>query len=236
MLTTPPPDEIPGESLPRAVQRLALAWLCLVVLSFGMLLEYTVTGGVAAEAPRTWPRDAHLERREGRPTLLVFIHPRCPCSRATLHELAWLAGRVGTRVVTQVMFLLPKGRDMDWAETDLWRRVGEIDGVERRIDAGGALAARFGAHTSGQALLYDSAGQLRFAGGLTPTRGHQGDSVGRQAVLALAGGEAVPSAHARVFGCPLRAGGPTGTCPSLVERAERTLVGVATCGLVGEGR
>ncbi len=68
----------------------------------------------------------------------------------------------------------------------------------------GDEARRFGAATSGHVMLYDAAGRLHFSGGITPARGHEGDSLGRDAVIDLI--EAYRSAGRRcspVFGCPL---------------------------------
>jgi len=65
-------------------------------------------------------------------------------------------------------------------------------------------------------LLYDAAGALRFSGGITAARGHEGDSMGAAAILSLlsAASPAVTAAlapearqtalrAAPVFGCPL---------------------------------
>jgi hypothetical protein len=57
--------------------------------------------------------------------------------------------------------------------------------------------------TSGAVLLYSSDGKLLFQGGITPARGHQGDSFGRQRILALLDGDAPDRRDAPVFGCAL---------------------------------
>jgi hypothetical protein len=69
-------------------------------------------------------------------------------------------------------------------------------------DHAGMESARFGATTSGHAVLFDRAGRKLFDGGITPSRGHQGDSEGLRAIeLRLAGIHA--SARTDVYGCPL---------------------------------
>ena len=50
-------------------------------------------------------------------------------------------------------------------------------------DISGDEARRFGAATSGEALLYSPSGKLLFHGGITPSRGHEGGSVGRDALV-----------------------------------------------------
>jgi len=54
-------------------------------------------------------------------------------------------------------------------------------------------------------LLYDPEGQLAFAGGLTPDRGHLGDSPGRQRILSLVKTGTADAKQSLVFGCSLGA-------------------------------
>ena len=51
-----------------------------------------------------------------------------------------------------------------------------------------ARRARFGSATSGQTLLYDGDGALRFSGGITGSRSHAGDNAGRRSLVALLNG------------------------------------------------
>ncbi len=103
----------------------------------------------------------------------------------------------------QVVFFRPKSASPGWEQTRLWHEAAAIPGVCVGVDPGGVEARRFGAATSGHVFLYDVAGRLRFCGGITPSRGHEGDNPGRDAILArLLGGEA-GTEPALVFGCPL---------------------------------
>ena len=207
-------------------QRLALAlaaWSLVVVAGFGLLLEYSVTGGAPAQAPARWPEGTGIPRLVGSPRLVLFAHPRCPCTRAMLAELARLATEVGPRFTAAIQFYVPAGRAPRWAHTDLWRLATGIPGAQVSVDVGGVEAERFGAATSGQLLVYGARGELRFAGGLTPSRGHEGESIGKQAVAAMFLGEQPPAPRGRVFGCPLS---PTPTTPSSrLEAAERRWAG-----------
>ena len=67
----------------------------------------------------------------------------------------------------------------------------------------GTEARRFGVSTSGQTLLYDNAGALLFAGGITGARAHQGDNDGRRSIVALLNRETPARTATNVFGCSL---------------------------------
>jgi hypothetical protein len=92
-----------------------------------------------------------------------------------------------------------------WERTPLWNRVAAIPGVAVQTDSGGVEAARFGSWTSGQILLYDAAGRLRFSGGITGSRGMAGDNAGADALLAQIASDAgsAPLAGSSVYGCEL---------------------------------
>ena len=110
------------------------------------------------------------------------------------------------RLDAVVVLVQPPGVPAEWSRTELWATAiadGELRVVE---DAGAAGARDFRAQTSGQVLVYDQAGALRFVGGITPGRGHLGDSVGRAKILELLDGGATGSVmRCATFGCALEA-------------------------------
>jgi hypothetical protein len=85
----------------------------------------------------------------------------------------------------------------------LWQTAASIPGVEVAADQGGAMAARFGATTSGQAVLFSPAGDQLFSGGITGARGHQGENRGRNSVVAMVLGRPADTNQTPVFGCSL---------------------------------
>ncbi|WXH29168.1 hypothetical protein WA016_03116 [Myxococcus stipitatus] len=184
---------------------LGLLWLAAVGVGFALLTRHSLTPGATHEAPAQWPQAAHPPRAEGRPTLVMLAHPRCPCTRASLGELAVVMEHARGQLDARVLFLRPEGTSGDWTQGPLWRAAAGIPGVRVLADEGGTQARLFGAVTSGHSLLYDAQGRLRFSGGLTVARGHRGDNPGRDAVEALlreAGGSGGTSQHA-VYGCAL---------------------------------
>jgi len=111
--------------------------------------------------------------------------------------------RAGDRLTADVLFVTPPGASGGWEATDLWRGAAAIPGVTVVDDLDGVEARRFGALTSGQVLLYDAGGQLRFSGGITPARGHAGDNAGRSAIVALVESASSAPVETPVFGCSL---------------------------------
>jgi hypothetical protein len=110
--------------------------------------------------------------------LLMFVHPHCPCTRASIAELERLFAQISTPLQVQVIFVKPVGSAPDWTKTDLWRSAASIQGVKIYTDDDGVEAHRFHARTSGLTLLYSPDGELKFQGGITVARGHAGDNPG----------------------------------------------------------
>jgi hypothetical protein len=143
-----------------------------------------------------------IARADHGQTLMMFLHPRCPCSRASLRELDRLLGAAPKALTAIVVMIEPPGAGQGWAETDLLASAKAIAGVRVIVDERGQIAERFGARTSGEVGLYDEQGRLLFQGGITPARGHEGDSLGREAILLLVRHQPAGSCSP-AFGCPL---------------------------------
>jgi hypothetical protein len=185
-------------------------WIPAVYYGARIMLTYSTTPGRPAEPLREWPASSSVERNKQHYTLLLFAHPQCGCTRATLGELALLMAHTGGQLDATVFFYLPAGEAGSWARTDLWQTASAIPGVRAFEDRDGGMAQRFGALTSGQTLLYSPSGRLLFHGGITAFRGHSGDNAGRSAITGLVRGE-IPLRSSfplvtKVFGCSLRGG------------------------------
>jgi hypothetical protein len=189
------------------------AWLVLwgvIALWFGaaatgmfLLWRYKATPGETASAPGRWPEASIIKRSSGKPTLVMLAHPHCPCTRASMEELAALMTRFHDKVDAYVLFLKPEGVDEGWDKTGLWDRAGQIAGVTPVRDQGGAEAARFGAKVSGQTVLYAADGRLLYSGGITGSRGHVGDNVGTRRIASLIDSGTADRASGPVYGCSL---------------------------------
>lgn len=181
------------------------AWLLAVCGGLAFLASHANRPGAVGVVPSTWPAGSRLERATDRATLVVGLHPGCPCSRATVEELDRLMARGHERVTVHALVLKPSGFAERWEETDVWRALAAIPGVRLHRDVDGVESDRFGAATSGQVALYDADGRLAFSGGITASRGHVGDNAGAEAIGALLDGAPRVAAlrQTPVFGCAL---------------------------------
>ena len=178
-------------------------WLAAICFGSFALLRYQNRPGETNTALSGWPAQTKLPLNANLPTLILFAHPHCPCTRATLGELALLVARCSKKVATTVIFTKPADVDDNWVETDLSRSAEAIPGVTVLRDDSGVEAHRFGAVTSGEVMLYARDGKLLFHGGITDARGHAGDNEGRTAIALLLEGKRCNTTTTRVFGCRL---------------------------------
>jgi hypothetical protein len=178
-------------------------WLVAVGAGLHVLWSYENAPGVSANPPIFWPAASDIRREKNRWTLVMLIHPQCPCSQATIRELALIMAHSQRTLTANVLFLRPAKFSEDWEKTNLWWSAASIPGVNVIIDRQGTEARHFNATTSGQTILYDAEGQLQFSGGITASRGHSGDNAGRAAIVSLVNARATDQKDSFVFGCPL---------------------------------
>jgi hypothetical protein len=190
--------------LHRSVAGLLGAWGLAVTIGMLLMGAHAASPGDAGSVPARWPAGGAVRLDGRRPTLLIFLHPRCPCSRASLDELAIILDRCGDRVSAHAVVFRPRPEREHWPPSPIDAALAEIPGPAVHPDRGGDEARRFGVATSGHVLLYDTRGDLVFSGGITPGRGERGDSVGRAALLGRITGERRESPEPPVFGCSLR--------------------------------
>src|SRR5688572_8896975 len=180
-----------------------ISWVALVSTGLWLLWGYENTPGIAAEAPRQWPIESRMRPDTHHPTLVMLAHPHCPCTRASIGELASIMAHSQGRLRAYVLFIKPEGTSKNWEATDLWRSAANIPGVEVVPDSDGIEARLFRAATSGQTVLYDPGGRLLFSGGITQSRGHFGDNAGQASIVSLVNSETPNQTETSVFGCPL---------------------------------
>ena len=185
---------------------LVAGWATAVGAGTWFLWSYANRPGPSGPSPITWPGESALRLDPGRPTLVIFLHPQCPCSRASVDELDRLLARAAIRPSTKAVFVRPLGTEPGWEQKGLWSSAAAIPGVETRVDPEGAEAKLFGVQTSGHVLLFGPDGVRLFSGGITSARGHAGDNRGLSMVLDRLRDATLAAGTAPVFGCLLFAG------------------------------
>lgn len=207
-----PPTVPPALAAPRSRPPSSFViglWIGLALSGVIALTRYHLTPTMAAEPPATRPSVDGFSFAPGKPTLVMVVHPLCPCSRASMHQLADIAGKWRNALAVSVVFAEPSELKTEGPDGELWKIASDISGATLLRDPDGAIARGFDAHSSGQTFLYDAAGRLWFSGGITTSRGHEGLSPGTEAInaaltaIAVNPRSTVTRVNTPVFGCPL---------------------------------
>lgn len=203
------------------------AWGCGIIAALWSLEHYKSLAG-RAEAVDVAPPIVD-EAAPARMRLIMYVHPHCPCTRASLIEMQHLVSGVkdrGRAVATEIVVVVPPGLDDTWRDGMITRAAEQFEGATVRYDLDAAEAREVGATTSGHTVLVDAAGRHLFRGGLTRSRGHAGDNAGSRAVGELLHDRKPESTATPVFGCPLYA---AEACRSADEcRAAKTMKSEST--------
>lgn len=178
-------------------------WFAGLAVAFGIIALEDGRAGAQGTAPQSWPAASGIELQTGKSTLVMFMHPRCPCSSASLAEFERLLVQLSEPTNLVIVFVKPVGTPRGWEESSLYRHAGELKGVTILVDEGGVEAKRFNARTSGQVVVYNAAGELTFQGGITAGRGHEGANAGQQGALDSAKGRPSCCEKTEVYGCQL---------------------------------
>jgi hypothetical protein len=180
-----------------------LCWFIIIVLGFAVMMNYQSTQGAVGQTPRQWPAQARVKLDSQRDTLVMFVHPQCACTEASLDELNRALARCSVNVAAQIWFFQPVEPPTSWTQSTLRHNAAAIPGLIVQDDVGGEQARIFGAETSGYVVLYNPRGQLLFKGGITSSRGHEGDNTGESAIVALLSGKKSEYPQTPVYGCSL---------------------------------
>src|ERR1044071_9810486 len=133
------PDPGPDLSSARAERRHPWAGAAIVLgvfawaggIAWGLqkIEDYSSTPGMTASAPAAWPGSALVTPQAGRATLVMFIHPQCSCTRASLDELEAILDRTHGAVSAWVVVLKPQGASDEWTHSSTWDSARNMPGV-----------------------------------------------------------------------------------------------------------
>ncbi len=135
--------------------------------------------------------------------LKLFLHPHCPCSRASV--AAWerlLEQLSGEAIEAEVVWVRPPEAAVGWEAGSLQERVQQMKGVRQWTDVGGVVASHYGVKTSGCLVIINKEGRVVYRGGLTVGRGRTNTfAVAESVARAIRQCGDFPASP--VYGCPL---------------------------------
>lgn len=178
-------------------------WLLTAAGGVAWMFHYEHVPGNAGSAPQRWPSAVPFHLDSERTTLVLFAHPECPCTAATLEELDHVLARDRDKIAAFVVFLHTKKFADVWSQSNLRKKAAAIPGVTTLDDPDGRFAETFGARTSGHVVLYSASGNLLFSGGITESRGHIGRNSAEKALISRVEREQSSRVETPVYGCSL---------------------------------
>ncbi len=180
-----------------------IIWIVVIAFGYKILINYEFKPTSALESIQEFPQESQFTLDPKLATLFIFIHPHCPCSRASIEELSKLLAGFQNKLKVIAIFTKPKGVNASWIKTDLWHKVKSLPNVEMFIDYENHEAKIFKANSSGEVFLFKPNGNLVFHGGITSSRGHEGDNKGRSTISHYLSTGEIKDKQTFTFGCIL---------------------------------
>jgi len=204
-INTDPPSADPLHTTEQRVKTgfqvgIAAFWACACVTGLVVMHRVETTGLPPAANTPSWPVNSPISRSSGRGTILMAIHPRCSCTKASLEGLRSFTEAATDPVDVVCLATIPEGADSDWTEGPNCQLARSIPGVTLILDPDGRIAAMHGLNTSGEVAAFDRDGKGFFTGGLTPGRGL---APSRNVVATLLDSSRPEGDSTPVFGCAL---------------------------------
>ncbi|RNC82798.1 MAG: hypothetical protein ED559_13820 [Phycisphaera sp.] len=183
------------------VTLLSIGWGAAVALLLLILIKYNQIPGAIAKPPAILDDSFPLD--DSRYTLFIAVHPKCPCTSASLYELERLIARSHDSLVVHAYVYRPSGQPSGWIDLEPLASLAMLDSVSWEWDVDGKAAQKLGSLTSGSVVLYGPDGQPLYWGGITSARGHAGDNAGSDSILQVLRHGTVRPSTGPVYGCEL---------------------------------
>lgn len=194
------------------VTALLCGWCVLLVGGFAAFGTYARTPGAITTPSRAGVANVPVTGTGY--TIVLGVHPKCTCTRATIAQLRGLLDSEPNIRSVLVLVSRPVGSFSDWERSELPQLFARMRDTRIEDDEGHTRADALGIATSGSVVLFDSAGRACYWGGLTPERGQVGDAPGIDMIRAIVHGTVLTQASSAVFGCPLES-----TVPNVAQVA-----------------
>src|SRR5437660_10078569 len=103
-------------------------WAGAAIVGGRAMLKYESTPGKVGSVSQWWPADSPIQPADDRPTLVMFAQPQCPCTRASVAELAKLVERIESKARVYVIFYTPRAIGSVLDDTTLSREASALPG------------------------------------------------------------------------------------------------------------
>ncbi len=194
----------PREMIDKPLKGLITAWLLVIGISTYFIASYETTAGIVDSPPLHLPDPLKSKIGKNKNLLIMGLHPKCPCSLSSIRQLEKLLTQSNHDPKSCVfIFFKPKNEEDLWVQGNLSRMAQRLK-VQNIIDEGGDLLELLGIRTSGHTLIYSNSGRLKYSGGLTPSRGHEGTNSFSRAALDALRNETQTQVEGLVFGCSIK--------------------------------
>ena len=127
----------------RIATLVACLWFIATAAGLRQLWGYANRAGASGLASPQWPKESRLTLDAKHATLVMFVHPMCPCSKASAEELARVMARCESNLAVQVVAMQPMDAPEDWGQSRLLQQVAgyEATGRLRRSGYAGRIMA-----------------------------------------------------------------------------------------------
>lgn len=177
-------------------------WGMLVTVGLLWMTAYSMSPGAEAGSLFERPADSAIPFSEDSPTLVAFLHPRCPCAMPSVAALGRLMARKHP-IVVQPVFFTSGAKPKEWVQADYWEQVLEFGAHPPVVDTDGEIARKFHVTTSGHVILFSVDGRVLYSGGITSGRVHEGDNMGLTKLNRVLEGVPVSDPSFPVYGCSI---------------------------------
>jgi hypothetical protein len=176
---------------------LLVAWIGAAAWLGSGMMAHDNSPGVTSAIGDSWPQGSAIDYGKGN-TILLFVHPKCPCIASSVRMLEQLTAEQEA-VHVKILPWRPAGllpSDTSWAVRTTLPQLPDVEGKEARL---------FHVRTSGEVLAFNSSCKLIFEGGITASRGGNRNGPGWDRLLEAIHnpGRGGPPLRGRVFGCSL---------------------------------
>lgn len=173
---------------------LVFLWTVLAAGGFLLAGKYEWTPGLQTWVPHRGPARS----------LLIALHPNCPCSLALLRELKPLLATAGRPVPLRALLYTHPSLPQ---QSPLLQELQQFPEIEIISDLHGDRARQLGLHTSGHLIAYGTSGEILFSGGITAGRLSNSPGPAAGILAGILRGRSSIAAKFPVFGCSLRGNG-----------------------------